>query len=200
MVSPLEHEFTMSHVIVEVPTATHDVPLQVVPVGHPQSEQHDAVVSVPLQAPSPQTWLGGAVWHLLDRQTSGLQQSAVVAQVVFAVLHDGGAAQTLFVQIRESQQSVVVAQASVDARHVGGAAQTLLVQISELQQSAVVAQASVDARHIGPLPPLSPLPHPHNIAANTSTPSFPIVAPVLRNAQDRRLALSADPCDAAATF
>jgi len=44
----------------ESPTFTQVVPLHVVPLGHPQSLQHEVVVSVPLQMASPQTSDGGA--------------------------------------------------------------------------------------------------------------------------------------------
>jgi hypothetical protein len=50
----------MLQVMLDKPTLTQVVPLHVVPAGHPQSRQHEAVVSAPLQMPSPQTSDGGA--------------------------------------------------------------------------------------------------------------------------------------------
>jgi hypothetical protein len=49
MSSPLLHKSAVLHPIVEVPTFTQAPPLHVVPVAHPQSEQHETVVSLPLQ-------------------------------------------------------------------------------------------------------------------------------------------------------
>jgi hypothetical protein len=149
--------------------------VHVVPSGQPQSWQHVAGVSPPVQTPSPHTAAVGAGWQRFDRHTSGLQQSAVTAQASFEARHIGGDVQTLLLQMRELQQSAVMAHAWVAVRQVGpappvpailppvpgappdpagappvpgvGVRQTLPRQISELQQSVVTAQASAAARH-----------------------------------------------------